>query len=134
MAFEYKVKFQKKASFIWVQNRHFWHIFLKKLYEVSFQYFKSIVIENYKPVPLCPIKWRPFKIFVKSHKSPLLIANTVNSAVSGLRQFLATESPWKLKKNAFYFILKALFILKIFKFLSWLFDHVEKTVWLERKG
>ena len=26
-------------------------------------------------------------------------------------------------KNAFYFILKALFICKIFKFLSWLFGH-----------
>ena len=30
-------------------------------------------------------------------------------------------------KNAFYFILKALFILKIFKFLPRLFGHVEKN-------
>ena len=30
-------------------------------------------------------------------------------------------------KNAFYFILKALFVLKIFKFLSGIFVHVEKT-------
>ena len=37
------------------------------------------------------------------------------------------ESPLKLIKNAFYFILKALFVLKIFKFLSRLFGHVEKT-------
>ena len=29
-------------------------------------------------------------------------------------------------KNAFYFILKALFVLKIFKLLSWLFGHVKK--------
>ena len=29
-------------------------------------------------------------------------------------------------KNAFYFILKGFFILKIFKFLSWLFGNVEK--------
>ena len=36
--------------------------------------------------------------------------------VSGLRQFLATVSPLKLKKNAFYFTSKALFVLKIFKF------------------
>ena len=28
------------------------------------------------------------------------------------------ESPLKMIKNAFYFILKALFVLKIFKFLS----------------
>ena len=29
-----------------------------------------------------------------------------------------TGSPLKMMKNAFYFILKALFVLKIFKFLS----------------
>ena len=39
-------------------------------------------------------------------------------ALSGLRQFLATESPLKMMKNAFYFTSKALFVLKIFKFLS----------------
>ena len=42
------------------------------------------------------------------------------------------ESPLKMMKNVFYLILKALFVLKIFKFLSWLFGHVEKTAWLER--
>ena len=51
-----------------------------------------------------------------------LIANIVKDAVLGLRQFLATESPWKLMKSAFYFILKAFFVLKIF-------GHVEKTTW-----
>ena len=34
-------------------------------------------------------------------------------------------------KNAFYFILKAVFVLKIFKFLSWVFGHVGKLTWLE---
>ena len=29
-------------------------------------------------------------------------------------------------KNAFYFTSKALFVLKIFKFLSWFFGHVAK--------
>ena len=37
------------------------------------------------------------------------------------------ESPLKIIKNAFCFILKALFVLKIFKFLSLLFGHIEKT-------
>ena len=37
----------------------------------------------------------------------------------------------KMMKNAFFFILKFLFILKILQFLSWLFGHVEKTAWLE---
>ena len=37
------------------------------------------------------------------------------------------DSPSKMMENAFYFILKALFILKIFKFLSYLLGHAEKT-------
>ena len=42
------------------------------------------------------------------------------------------ESLLKLMKNAFYFILKALYVLKIFLFFSRLFGHVAKTTWLER--
>ena len=37
------------------------------------------------------------------------------------------ENPLKKMKNAFEFILKALFVLKIFKFLSRHFGHVEET-------
>ena len=36
-----------------------------------------------------------------------------------------------MKKNAFYFTLKAFFIVTIFKFLSCLFGHVEKLAQLE---
>ena len=32
----------------------------------------------------------------------------------------------KMKNVCFFFILKSLFVLKIFEFLSWLFGHVEK--------
>ena len=39
-------------------------------------------------------------------------------ALSGLRQFLPHESPLKMMKNTFYFTSKALFVFKIFKFLS----------------
>ena len=42
------------------------------------------------------------------------------------------ESPLKMIKNASYFILKALSVLKVFKFLSRLFRRVGKTAWLER--
>ena len=38
-------------------------------------------------------------------------------ALSGLREFLAIKSPFKMIKNAFYSTLKALFVLEIFKFL-----------------
>ena len=49
-------------------------------------------------------------------------------ALSGLRQSLPSESPLKIMKNAFCFIIKALFVLKIFKFLSLHFGHVEKRL------
>ena len=38
-----------------------------------------------------------------------------------------SDSPSKMMKNAFYFILKALFVFKIFELLSWVFGGVEKT-------
>ena len=49
-----------------------------------------------------------------THLFPKLL---IKGALSGLRQFLATESRLKKMKNAFYFTLKVLFVLKLFKFL-----------------
>ena len=37
------------------------------------------------------------------------------------------DSPLKMMKNVFYFILKALVVLKMFKLLFWVLGHVEKT-------
>ena len=42
----------------------------------------------------------------------------IKGALSGLRQFLTTESPLKMMKNTFYFNSNALFVLKIIKILS----------------
>ena len=51
-----------------------------------------------------------------------------SSNLSGLRQILTTESLLKMMKKYFYFILKALFVLEIFTFLSWFFGYVEKRL------
>ena len=45
------------------------------------------------------------------------VCKSIKGELLGLRPFLATESPLKLLKGAFYFTLKALFVLKIFKFV-----------------
>ena len=67
--------------------------------------------------------------FVLTHKgSSPNFASNIKDALSGLIQFLATESPLKLMKNAFYFTLEALFVLKISKFLCQLLGHVEKQL------
>ena len=39
----------------------------------------------------------------------------IKGTLSGLRQYLAIESPMKMTKKAFYFTSKALFVLNIFK-------------------
>ena len=51
---------------------------------------------------------------------------------SALRQFLTTEGSIKIMKDGFYFMLKALFVHEIFKFLSWLFGYTENSLirWL----
>ena len=51
---------------------------------------------------------------------------SVKGTLSGLRLFLLTEIPIKMMKNAFNVTLKALFVLKIFKFLSLCFGHLDK--------
>ena len=52
----------------------------------------------------------------------------VKDALVGLIRFLTTESPLKIMKNAFDVTLKILFVLKVFKCLSLLFDHVGKRL------
>ena len=52
----------------------------------------------------------------------------IKGALLGLSQLLATERHLKMMKDAFYFTSKALFVLKIFKFLSGLCGHVSKQV------
>ena len=55
---------------------------------------------------------------VKNNTIPEAFENKFKGALSSLRQFLATENPLKMMKNAFYFTSKALFVLKIFKIFS----------------
>ena len=50
-------------------------------------------------------------------------------AMSSLRRFLAIESPLEMMKNAIYFTTKALFVLKVFNFLSLFFGDVAKRLY-----
>ena len=61
------------------------------------------------------------------------ILSSIKGALSGLRQFLTTENPLKMMKNACYFTWKALLVLMIFQLLSWLFDHTRKRLDLKNK-
>ena len=50
------------------------------------------------------------------------------SPVKKIVLFASLKTTLETMKNAFYFILKALFVLILFKILSWLFGHVEKRL------
>ena len=78
----------KKRPLLFRSEIGLFDISFKRLYGESFEDLQPIIIENFKPVPLCLIK-----TFVRLHKILLLIANIVKGAVSALRQFLTTESP-----------------------------------------
>ena len=73
-------------------------------------------------------------MLIKQHYDYLLFSAKVGLSLSkNICVICLIESLLKMMKNVF-FILKALFVLKIFKFLSRLFGHVGKTAWLERQG
>ena len=55
---------------------------------------------------------------IKGREENIVFYKVPLKALSGLIQFLAAERPLELMKNAFYFTSKALFVHKIFKFLS----------------
>ena len=68
-----------------------------------------------------------------NHVIPCIVNIKVGLSTSKENSFICfSDSPLTVMINVFYFILKALFVLKIFKFLSWLFDCAEKTASLER--
>ena len=56
-------------------------------------------------------------VLLLREKANSYCAGNIKGALSCLRKFLATEIPLKTTKNAFYFTLKVLFVLNIFKFL-----------------
>ena len=70
-----------EMMFLWIEVKRslllrteigFLIYFLEDCTKRVLKIYKSIVIENFELVPLCPIKWRSFKVFVKLCKSSLL--------------------------------------------------------------
>ena len=92
-------------------NKYNWSSLMKTLTHLVLQMNLPLVIERYGHMGNSFIELNAVK---------------VKGALSGLRQCLATASPLKTMKNAFYFTLKVFFAVKIFTFLTWLFGYVEK--------
>ena len=97
-------------------------IHIKKHFFIHF-YWLFLILSKAFSVSL---KWR------EQHNSNFMFAVFIHGfnlkALSGLRQFLAAESSLKMMKNTSYFTSKALFVLKIFKFLSFIFWLCKKRL------
>ena len=66
--------------------------------------------------------------FCNAIKAPSVMLKVGLSPSKKIVLICFIESPLKMMKNAFYFVLKVLFVLEILKFLPWLFDCVEKRL------
>ena len=69
-------------------------------------------------------KWLKGRLKLKQSRKPFAIYG-YQGIILSQTEILATENPLKMMKNALYFILNYIFILKM---LSWLFGHIEKRV------
>ena len=117
------------TKFIWlgsniVDIKVIWFEHLLGVKKCSYQFF----IERSDICGIIPITLREAIWHIIKCRNLLKLGFT-EGTLSGVRQFLATESTLSMMENAFYFTSKALFVLKIFKLLSWLFGHVSK--WLD---
>ena len=64
-----------------------------------------------------------------SHVQPLKVGLSLSKKICVI---CLIESPLKMMKNVFYFILKALFVFTTFKFFLGRFAHAGKTALLKR--
>ena len=79
----------------------------------------------------CPNSGDAIKNLKSSPRMAIFYLRSLKSDSNFPKKICFNDSPSKVMKNAFYFILKTFFVVKIFKFLSWHFDLLEKMAWLE---
>ena len=86
----------KKWLLFFTSKMGIFNIFFKRLRRKNFKDLEFDSNWKFQTRPALSDKKWPLKCFVKLHKGPILIASISKDAVLGLRQFLATESPWKI--------------------------------------
>ena len=100
----------------WLSHRN--HYLIELVYMTEF-YLACLVL-----CLMMQIFWFIYIILERGMDSNLLVSLfKSDSHLPKILLYLLQWKTFKNMKNAFYFILKALFICKIFKFLSWLFGH-----------
>ena len=103
----------------------FWELQLKQNFK-KFDFRITLFRESKKQRSFVRIRLTVSRIsqkFAKLQNFILAIIYSLKGALSGLRQFMSNWKPFKNDRKCFLFHLKALFVLKIFKFLSCLFGY-----------
>ena len=106
---ESPLKMMKNAFYLMLEA-----IFVLKIFKFFSWLFWSIILQKFKG--LSDRSFKQNSAHRPSLKSDFQLPNKI--------LFICFhESPLKMMKNAFYLMLEALFVLKIFNFFSWLFGH-----------
>ena len=128
MKFSIKYLYLLKKSLVETSFFLQWNTFYAQPFFSTLKYRPNIAILLFATILITPKKvtdisgWLIFEIFTEN----VYVLNMLK-AHSEVWDNLATESPLKMIKNSFYFILKALSFY-IFKFLSRFFGHVKKSL------
>ena len=123
----FKKRLQHKCFFLWILRNLWEHLFNWTTVDDCSWFIFLSTISFYHLKQSVYLRFYRFCFQMKSFFFKVGLSPSEKNCV-----ICFIESPLKMMKNAFYFILKALFVLKIFKILSWLFGQVEKMAWLER--
>ena len=86
---------------------------------------KMIKIRNYYYWPDSSIASECYWVAIKFSEMVIILLKSDSHFPKKNCFICFNENPLKMMKNVFYFIIKALHVLKLFKFLSRLFGHVK---------
>ena len=107
----------------------------KFLYFTHTYFCKNLFLQKYKKI-FCLISLLfgyQWNTSISSSLATFLKVGIRKKSFRKICGICVIESPLKMMKNVFYFIVKALFVLKIFKFFSRHFGHIGKKPDLIRK-
>ena len=76
------------------------------------------------------MKFKIIDIYGNHKLEGFVVLKFHNGPLSGMRQFLTTESSLKMIKNTFCFMLKALFVPEVFALLSYIFGYSKELLYL----
>ena len=99
-------------------------LLLLQIISSNINWFRNNFMQTFFSLSQQGVRFRAWAIYVRFTVDGLKVAL---SHLPKKKIVSVAESPLKTMKNIYCFILKALFVLKMFKCLPWFFGHIEKN-------